>query len=325
MARDGFGVYSPPAGTLATPSTTIESSKYNAFVNDLTADANAARPIVAGGTGATTASAARTNLGAQASSAALTSIAALTTAADKGIYTTASNTYATFDLTAAGRALLDDADAAAQLVTLGAQPSNANLTSLAGLTLAAGDVFYATGVGAVARLAKGSAFQSLKMNSAATAPEWVGIAQGGLTSTASGGPYGVNIPPGVRRIEVLFDRISLDSSGNWFVQIGPSSGVVTTGYESSSGNRAGGVGPATNGFVIFAADPSRRLTGRMTLTLMDSATNLWISDHSLGEVNSDVSVTGGGRVALSGALERLRLTYSAGNNPDGGQFRIQYE
>lgn len=119
MPRDGSNIFSPPAGTTATPGTPIESAKYNAFVSDLTALANEARPIVAGGTGATTAAAARTALGVQASSPALTSIAALATAADKGIYTTAANTYATFDLTAAGRALLDDADAAAQRVTLG--------------------------------------------------------------------------------------------------------------------------------------------------------------------------------------------------------------
>jgi hypothetical protein len=51
--------------------------------------------------------------------AGLTSISGLTTAADKMIYTTASDTYAVADLTTAGRALLDDADAAAQRTTLG--------------------------------------------------------------------------------------------------------------------------------------------------------------------------------------------------------------
>lgn len=51
--------------------------------------------------------------------AGLASIAGLTTAADKMIYTTASDTYAVADLTSAGRALLDDADAAAQRTTLG--------------------------------------------------------------------------------------------------------------------------------------------------------------------------------------------------------------
>lgn len=51
--------------------------------------------------------------------AGLTSIAGLTTAANKMLYTTAADVYAVADLTAAGRAILDDADAAAQRVTLG--------------------------------------------------------------------------------------------------------------------------------------------------------------------------------------------------------------
>lgn len=63
MPRTG-GVYTPPAGTKATANTTILSAPYNSFVDDLTADANAARPITAGGTGATSASAARTAIGA---------------------------------------------------------------------------------------------------------------------------------------------------------------------------------------------------------------------------------------------------------------------
>ena len=62
MARNGSGVYSAPSGTTATSQTVIESAKYNAFVADLVADANLARPVVAGGTGSTTPLAARTAL-----------------------------------------------------------------------------------------------------------------------------------------------------------------------------------------------------------------------------------------------------------------------
>ncbi len=57
--------------------------------------------------------------GAQPLDSTLTSLAALGTAADKLAYTTGIDTWAEAALTAAGRALLDDADAAVQRATLG--------------------------------------------------------------------------------------------------------------------------------------------------------------------------------------------------------------
>lgn len=61
----------------------------------------------------------RANLDAQQFSASLTSLAGLTTAADRLAYTTAPNTWAVTTLTAFGRSLLDDADATAARTTIG--------------------------------------------------------------------------------------------------------------------------------------------------------------------------------------------------------------
>jgi hypothetical protein len=81
--------------------------------------------VADGGTGASDADTARTNLGVaigtnvQAYDAGLQSISGLTTSADQTVYTTASDTYATTSLTSYGRSLIDDTDAATARTTLG--------------------------------------------------------------------------------------------------------------------------------------------------------------------------------------------------------------
>jgi hypothetical protein len=84
----------------------------------------------------------------QATDPELAAIAGLTSAADKGIQFTGSGTAATYDLTAAGKALLDDANNIAQRVTLGleigvsVQGYDADLSELAALAWVANGYVY---------------------------------------------------------------------------------------------------------------------------------------------------------------------------------------
>lgn len=64
MPRDGSNVYTVPSGTEGIPDQSIESAKYNSFAHDVEQDLNFPRPIIAGGTGTTSADGALAALGA---------------------------------------------------------------------------------------------------------------------------------------------------------------------------------------------------------------------------------------------------------------------
>jgi len=114
-------VYSKPSGTTAVSGAVISSTTFNTLIDDLVDDANTARPIVAGGTGAITAAAARTALGVQALDATLTAFAALLTGAGKIPYATGADTASEIDSTSYGRALLNVAGEAALKTLINAE------------------------------------------------------------------------------------------------------------------------------------------------------------------------------------------------------------
>lgn len=140
-------------------------SQYQPLDADLTAIAalsNADGNIIVGNGTAwvvESGSTARSSLGlaigtnVQAYDAGLQSIAGLTTAANKMIYTTGSDAYAVADLTSFARSILDDADAEAVRTTIGAQVAgsyqtySANLDAIAGLATTDGNIIVGSGLG----------------------------------------------------------------------------------------------------------------------------------------------------------------------------------
>lgn len=138
MPRNGSGVYSLPAGLPLNGETSDATDDIRTPFSDIETDMNTARPIVAGGTGATSASAARTNLGlaigtdVQAYSAALASWAGVTRASGF-------DTFVATPSSANLRALLSDEAGTGVAYFVGGAlgtPSSGTLTNCAGLPFA---------------------------------------------------------------------------------------------------------------------------------------------------------------------------------------------
>ena len=114
MPRNGSGVYTLPAGSAISNGDTSDASDVNDPLNDLEADANAVRPIVAGGTGASSAAAALANLGLTVTAAEINALDGLTATVTELNYS-------------------DGVTSNIQTQLDGKQPLDSDLTALAGL------------------------------------------------------------------------------------------------------------------------------------------------------------------------------------------------
>jgi len=127
--------------------------------------------------------------------ATLAGISAVTTAADQLVYSTGVDTFAATSFTAAGRALVDDATAAAQRTTLGV--GTADSPTFAGLTIAdAGNVVLATGTGTkigTATSQKLGFFNATPVIQQAGTGETVGFTAGGGTTVTDASTFTGNV------------------------------------------------------------------------------------------------------------------------------------
>ncbi len=297
MSRDGSGVYSKPGGTTAVTGTPVSSSSYNTFCDDLVTDLNAARPISAGGTGATTASGARTALGVSATDATITAIAALDfSAAGSMMYSTAADTFSLVTSTAAGRALLDDADAAAQRTTLGFSTLTDYVTltgsqTLTNKTLTSPAISSPTLSGTVAGAATWSGIQTLQQQ--------VNIG----SSVASGGVA----------LHIANSTVTNNQMGAYFQGAGTAFAFVP--YDSGSYSTSDEFGYDYNSNVWFFDSATVNLAGSpiVSRSSTDTLTNKTLSSPTLSGTVAG-SPTLSGSYTFAGGHQRITQV-STGASP----------
>ena len=135
-----------------------------------------------------------------------------------------------------------------------------------------------------------------------------------------------SIPSGVKRISMMFNQVSCNGTTPRLIQIGTSSGLVTSGY--ITGGSFGGQGNAgltsTSGFLCgnggAAADKTVGIAVIQTL-----GSNVWAMSTTNADGTANFTKVGGGSITLGGVLDRLRLSTTGSATFDHGSVNIAWE
>ena len=135
------------------------------------------------------------------------------------------------------------------------------------------------------------------------------------------------IPSWVKKITIQFLDVSTSGTSNPIVRLGSGS-ITETGYISSvtvpSQAAATGGAQFTTGFGFSGQSAANLAIGHMTITQQSG--NTWI-ESTVGCFNGfSITWNGGGKVTLSGALDRIRITTVNGTDTfDAGSVSLLIE
>jgi hypothetical protein len=138
------------------------------------------------------------------------------------------------------------------------------------------------------------------------------------------------IPSWVKKITVMFNGVSTNGTSIVQVQIGSGS-ISASGYASTASysNVSGAFTYATGGFIADVTNSALVAllrSGFLQLVLVGS--NTWIASGNIssGSVGQVTSCCAGNSPALSGTLDRVRITTVNGTDTfDAGSINILYE
>jgi hypothetical protein len=153
-----------------------------------------------------------------------------------------------------------------------------------------------------------------------------GISSGTAVSATGTSVDFTSIPSWVKRITVMFSAVSTNGTSIIQIQLGDSGGIETTGYLGSSLSGASGTLWSTGILTAFSNVAANLASGSATFTLIDSTTNTWCIAGLFYLSNGAGGSQTAGAKALSGTLDRVRITTVNGTDTfDAGSINIMYE
>ena len=177
----------------------------------------------------------------------------------------------------------------------------------------------------------GSAYQVVRNGATAGSLEFadklvLGTAQNSTSGTSIDF---TGLPSWVKRITVMFDKVSTSGTSAKLVQLGDSGGIETTEYAGGSQlvqQAAGFSGVySTAGIPINSGSASDAVSGSLVFTLLSAATNTWAAQGVFRNSSIQTCYCAGSK-NLSATLTQLRITTVNGTDTfDAGSINILYE
>jgi len=178
--------------------------------------------------------------------------------------------------------------------------------------------------GAVEIQTNGTTVATINSNGTVVIPT---VTNGTAVATTSGTAVDfTSIPSGVKKITVLFNQVKTSAAGIRMLQIGTSSGLVTSGYISSASYTGPGTDGTTStaGFIMGAGGATADKTvGSAVIQTIGS--NTWCMSSVTGDGVASYAKIGGGSITLGAVLDRIRVTNVGGQTFDHGSVNIAWE
>jgi hypothetical protein len=132
------------------------------------------------------------------------------------------------------------------------------------------------------------------------------------------------IPSWVQRVTVMFRGVSTNGTSIPLVQLGTSGGFTISGYLAASTSSTPSSANYTTGFGLGSNAAANVIHGIMMIGALGA--NSWAASGTIGASNAAGGWYFGGSIALSGTLDRVRITTVNGTATfDAGTINILYE
>jgi hypothetical protein len=132
------------------------------------------------------------------------------------------------------------------------------------------------------------------------------------------------IPSWVKRITVMFNSVSTNSTSLIQVQLGTSSGITTSGYNSSAYTNT--TKSVSTSALLFDGSGNGAYIRSGTMTINNFGSNIWCSTGAWANASDQNINYCAGSSTLSATLDRVRITTVNGTDTfDAGSINILYE